>query len=207
MELAEALARRRMVRRYDPDAPVPAEALDAVLAAALRVPSAGFTQGVSLVVLETAAARDLFWAAAAAAAATAPGDKPNRWLDGMRTAPVLVLVLTSREAYLDRYAEPDKGWTDRDEDRWSAPYWFVDAGMAALAMLLRAVDLGLGACFFGVPADRVEAVHAAFGVPADLLGVGVVSLGHPAQGDRGSRGSPTRRGRRPADELVHRGAW
>ena len=215
MELVDVLARRRMVRRYDPDAPVDDGALEAVLAAALRAPSAGFTQGVALLVLATPEERERFWAATVPVAPeTAPergpevGARPNRWLDGMRTAPVLVLVLTSREAYLDRYAEPDKGWTEREEDRWSAPYWFVDAGMAAMAMLLRAVDVGLGACFFGVPVGRAEAVHAAFGVPADQLGVGVVSLGHPAtQGDRGSRGSPARRVRRPADELVHRGTW
>lgn len=207
MEVADALARRRMVRRYEPDVPVAADALDAVLAAALRAPSAGFTQGVSLLALDVPADRDRFWSATAPVPVPA-GEKPNRWLDGMRTAPVLVLVLTSRAAYLDRYAEPDKGWTDRDEDRWSAPYWFVDAGMAAMAMLLRAVDLGLGACFFGVPADRVEALHATFGVPADLANVGVVSLGHPVtRGDRGTRGSPVRRARRPADELVHRGTW
>ena len=202
MELAEALARRRMVRRYDPDAPVDPAVLEAVVAAGLRAPSAGFTQGVSLLVLDDREGVERFWTAASTGAGS------NRWLDGMRTAPALVLVLTSREAYLDRYAEPDKGWTDRDEGRWSAPYWFVDAGMAAMAMLLRAVDLGLGACFFGVPADRAEAVHATFGVPDDQLGVGVVSLGRPAgDGDRGSRGSPVRRPRRPAEEVVHGGRW
>ena len=207
MELVEVLARRRMVRRYDPDAAVRPEDLDAVLAAALRAPSAGFTQGVSLLVLGTVEQRARFWSAAGSSS-PGPADPPNRWLDGMRTAPVLVLVLTSREAYLDRYAEPDKGWTDRDEGRWSAPYWFVDAGMAAMAMLLRAVDLGLGACFFGVPADRVEAVQEAFAVPAEQLVVGLVSLGHPApDGDRGSRGSPAQRPRRPVDEVVHRGRW
>ncbi|SDU97204.1 Nitroreductase [Microlunatus sagamiharensis] len=223
MELADALARRRMVRRYDPDAPVPADAVEAVVAAALRAPSAGFTQGVSLLVLDAPQDVRRFWSATvlrgddpphppqgvpvAGAPETRPGAS-NRWLDGMRTAPVLVLVLTDREAYLDRYAEPDKGWTDRDEGRWSAPYWFVDAGMAAMAMLLRAVDLGLGACFFGVPPERADAVHAAFGVPADQLGVGVVSLGHaPATGERGSRGSPARRPRKPAAEVVHRGRW
>jgi nitroreductase len=204
VELADVLARRRMVRRYDPEAPVADDALEAVLAAALRAPSAGFTQGVSLLVLASREERESFWSATL----VSPDEKPNRWLDGMRTAPVLVLVLTSREAYLDRYAETDKGWTDRAEDRWSAPYWFVDAGMAAMAMLLRAVDLGLGACFFGVPADRIEAVHATFGVPTDRLGVGVISLGHPAvDGVRGSRGSPARRERRPVEELVHRGVW
>ncbi len=202
MELAETLARRRMVRRYDADAPVTTASVDAVVAAALRAPSAGFTQGVSLLVLDDAADVGRFWSA------TSPGGGSNRWLDGLRTAPVLVLVLTAREAYLDRYAEPDKGWTDRDEGRWSAPYWFVDAGMAAMAMLLRAVDLGLGACFFGVPPDRVDAVRAAFGVPHDQLAVGVVSLGHPvAAGDRGRRGSPARRPRKPVSEVVHRGRW
>ena len=199
MELAETLRRRRMTRRYDPDRPVAEELVERVVTASLRAPSAGFTQGVSLLVL-TGADRDAFWAA------TAEDQAPNRWLAGMRTAPVLIALWTSRDAYLDRYAQPDKGWTDRDPDRWSAPYWYVDAGMAAMAALLTAADAGLGACFFGVPADRTDAVRAAFAVPADQLSVGVVSLGHPVA-DAGLSGSPSRRSRRPAGELVHRGRW
>ena len=198
MELAEALRRRRMTRRYDPDRPVAAADVDAVLAAALRAPSAGFSQGVSLLVLSDPTDREEFWTA------TARG--PSRWLDGMRTAPVLVAVWTDREAYLDRYAEPDKGWRDRDPDRWSAPYWYVDAGMAAMAVLLTAVDRGLGACFFGIPVDRVPAVRTAFGVPDQQLSVGMLSLGHPAP-DAAPTGSATRRRRRPAASLVHRGRW
>lgn len=113
---------------------------------------------------------------------------------------------TSREAYLDRYAEPDKGWTDRDPGRWSAPYWFVDAGMATHALLLAAVNAGLGASFFGVPPDRVSPVRAAFAVPPEQLSIGVVALGHPAP-DSGVRGSAVRRPRRPRAELVHHGRW
>lgn len=187
-----------MVRRYDPDRAVPETALEAVLAAALRAPSAGFSQGVSLLVLSEPAERDAFWAVTA--------DRSSRWLDGLRTAPVLVGVWASREVYLDRYAEPDKGWSDRDPARWSAPYWFVDAGMASMAALLTAVDQGLGACFFGVPPARVDAVRTAFGVPADQLSVGMVSLGYPAPETRPG-GSATRRRRRPPEELVHRGRW
>ena len=200
MELADALRRRRMTRRYDPERPVADELVERVAAAALRAPSAGFTQGVSLLVL-TGAGRDLFWDATAG--------PPSRWLDGMRTASVLILFWTSRGAYLDRYAEPDKGWSDRDPDRWSAPYWYVDAGMAAMAALLTATDVGLGACFFGVPADRLDAVRTAFAVPVEQLSVGVVSLGHPAAdaGTAGSVGSAGRRARRPTGELVHRGRW
>ena len=51
MEFGQVLRRRRMIRSYDEARPVPSQAIDAVLAAALRAPSAGFTQGVSLLVL------------------------------------------------------------------------------------------------------------------------------------------------------------
>jgi nitroreductase len=212
MEFAEVVRRRRMIRSYDEARPVPDDALDAVLAAALRAPSAGYTQGVSLILLSSATERETFWRVVARA------DSP--WLRGMRTAPVLVAVWTSEEAYLDRYAEPDKGWTDRDPARWSAPYWFVDAGMASMAALLSAVDHDLSACFFGIPTARIGAVREAFGVPPSQLSVGVISLGYPAlelrpepvegRASTGSAcvmGSPTRRPRKSPTELIHRGVW
>ena len=197
MDLSELLRRRRMVRDYETDRPVAADQVEAVLAAMLRAPSAGFTQGVSLLALIDVADRDAFWSAAARG--------ESRWLARIREAPVVILVWTSQAAYLERYAEPDKGWTDRDPDRWSAPYWFVDAGMASMAGLLAAVDAGLGACFFGVPADRLEAVRETFEVPADQLSVGALSLGHPAPPR--SAGSSARRARRPPEDLIHRGRW
>ena len=197
MEVAEALRRRRMVRAYDPGRPVPSDVVEAVCAAALRTPSAGFTQGVSLLVASTAEARSAFWAATA--------DGESAWLRGMRSAPVLIMLWTSRQAYLDRYAEPDKGWVDRDPERWSAPYWYVDGGMAALAALVTAVDQGLGGCFFGIPVERVERVRASFAVPADQLSVGVISLGYAVPAP--ASGSPTRRRRKATEELLHREVW
>jgi nitroreductase len=197
MQFAEVLRRRRMIRSYDAARSVPAAALDAILGAALRAPSAGFTQGVSLLVLSSATERETFWQVVAAADTT--------WLRGVRTAPVLVTVWTSEEAYLDRYAEPDKGWADRDRGRWSAPYWFVDAGMASMAALLSAVDNDLGACFFGIPADRIAAVREAFGVPADQLSVGVISVGYATPAP--ATGSPTRRPRKAPSEVIHYGTW
>src|SRR5204863_217805 len=96
--------------------------------------------------------------------ATAPAGPPDSWLTGMMRAPLLVVPHASRDAYLDRYAEPDKGWTDRDEARWPVPYWYVDAGFASLLMLLGAVDAGLGACFFGIPPEATATYREAFGV-------------------------------------------
>jgi nitroreductase len=201
MEFGQVLRRRRMVRSYDPARQVPAEALDAVLGAALRAPSAGFTQGISLLVLSSATEQESFW--------RATGETDSTWLRGMRTAPVLLLIWTSEEAYLDRYAEPDKGWTDRDPARWSAPYWFVDAGMASMAALLSAVDQDLAACFFGIPVDRISAVREAFGVPLSQQSVGVISLGYPARhtDPEGVIGSPARRPRKTPSEVIHRGIW
>jgi nitroreductase len=201
MEFGEVLRRRRMIRSYDMARPVPPAAIDAVLAAALRAPSAGFTQGISFLVLSSDAECDRFW--------RLTSDTDTVWLRGMRTAPVLVLVWTSEQAYLDRYAEPDKGWTDRDPAHWSAPYWFVDAGMASMAALLSAVDQHLGACFFGIPADRIAVVRETFGVPASQLSVGVISLGYSAAAPevRPITGSPARRPRKAPTDLIHHGVW
>ncbi len=191
--------RRRMVRDYDPSRPVPDEVRERLLEHAIRAPSAGFSQGWAFVVLSEPGDRALFWSATTTAA------MPDGWLTRMSRAPLLVVVLSSKDAYLDRYAEPDKGWTDRDEARWPVPYWDVDAGMAALLMLLTAVDEGLGACFFGVPADRIDALRDAFGIPASHRPVGVVSVGYP--GGEDPRSPSLRRGRRGVEEVVHRGRW
>jgi nitroreductase len=199
VEFADVVRRRRMVRDYDPARPVPPEVRERLLAHAIRAPSAGFTQGWAFLVLEEPADRELFWSV------TAGEGAPDGWLTRMRRAPLLVVPLSSKEAYLDRYAEPDKGWTDRDEARWPVPYWDVDAGMAALMVLLTAVDEGLGACFSGVPGPRVDAFRAAFGIPASYRPVGVVSVGYPGDGDR--RSPSLRRGRRGVEEVVHRGRW
>jgi nitroreductase len=201
MEFGEVLRRRQMIRSYDAARTVPPAAIDAVLAAALRAPSAGFTQGISFLVLSSDAERETFW--------RLTGDSDTAWLRGMRSAPVLMLVWTSEEAYLDRYAEPDKGWTDRDPAHWSAPYWFVDAGMASMAALLSAVDQHLGACFFGIPVDRIAVVRETFGVPASQQSVGVISLGYSAAARevRSIRGSAARRPRKVPTDLIHHGVW
>jgi nitroreductase len=198
MELSEAIRRRRMIRAYDPDRPVPDEAVDALLHNAIRAPSAGFSQGWDFLVLRTPADRERFWSVT-----REPGE-PDAWLTGMQTAPVLIVCLSDKNTYLDRYAESDKGWTDRSESRWPVPYWDVDTGMAAMLMLVTAVDHGLGSCFFGVPPDLFDPFRAAFDIPADRGPVGVVALGYAAA----DRPSPSlKRGRRGLDQVAHEGRF
>lgn len=198
MEFRDVVRRRRMVRRYA-DRPVDPAVVDRMLAHAQRAPNAGFTQGWAFLVLDTPDDVARFWEATGA-----DPEAHNAWLDGMRTAPVVIVPLTSKAAYLDRYAQPDKGWTDRSEDRWPVPYWWVDAGMAALLVLQTAVDEGLGACFFGVPGEHLDTFREAFGVPDDHAPVGAITVGH-REASAGLQGSPARRERR--DDVVHRGRW
>jgi nitroreductase len=202
MEFQDVVRRRRMVRRYS-ERPVDAAAVERILANAVRAPSAGFSQGWAFLLLDTAADVARFWAACTPE--TARG-RPDAWLRGMRTAPVVIVPLSDKSAYLERYAEPDKGWTDRDEARWPVPYWHIDTGMAALLMLLTAVDEGLGACFFGIPGPRTTAFREEFGVPETHAPIGAITLGHRAE-DAGPAGSAARRSRRGPEEVVHRGRW
>jgi len=193
-----------MVRRYDPDRPVDPIVVDRMLDNAVHAPSAGFSQGWAFLVLDAPADVDRFWAATSP---ETPDDaEPSGWLAGMRTAPVVIVPLSHKDAYLDRYAQEDKGWTDRDETRWPVPYWHVDTGMAALLILQTAVDAGLGACFFGIPPDRVAAFRAEFGVPEGYMPIGAITVGHRVA-DAGAKGSPSRRARRTSEEVVHRGGW
>jgi nitroreductase len=191
-----------MVRHFS-EQPLDPVVVERILAAAQRAPSAGYSQGYALIALESAEDRARFWAT---------GSEPDvpstpelvEMVAAMRRAPLLVPVLGSKDIYLDRYAQPDKGWEDRDEERWPVPYWYVDAGFMALLILLAAVDEGLGAVFFGIPPRDIPVFREEFSVPETFTPIGCVALGHedPAAPRRDLRGR-----RRPASEVVHRGGW
>jgi nitroreductase len=198
MELQRAVCTRRMIRSYDPDRPVERETLETILNLAIRAPSAGHTQGWRFLVLDDITSRSRFWSA------TSDDGPADSWLRRLQSAPALIVCLSDKQAYLDRYAEPDKGWEDKDEARWPVPYWHIDTGMAALIILLAAHDLGLGACFFGVPPERWPTFFDAFAVPEHLAPIGVVSLGYPAPDLK----SPSlKRGRRELSDVVVYGSF
>jgi nitroreductase len=143
MEFQDVVRRRRMIREYA-DTPVDPAFVDRALANAVRAPSAGFSQGWAFLVLDQRADIDRFWEVT-----TTPGELPDSWLSGMQTAPVVIIPCSSKAAYLSRYAEEDKGWTDEDEARWPVPFWHIDTGMAAMLQLLTAVDEGLDLVHYG----------------------------------------------------------
>lgn len=188
MEFQEVVRRRRMVRTFD-TRPVPEASLRRILHNATRAPSAGFSQGQAFLILQ-GADLERFWPLVTE---TAPAD----------LAPLVIVPFSSKKVYLDRYALPDKGWTDRDEARWPVPFWHIDTGMATLLMLQTAVDEGLGALYFGIVPEAVGPFKREFGVPDDHEPIGAVAIGYDAETAR----RDLRGRRRPVEQIMHFGQW
>ena len=179
-----------MVRQFKPD-PVGAEVVERLLRNAMRGPSAGFSQGQAFLVLH---GPDLsrFWQYGSAAVP-----------DSVTEAPLVIVPFAAKSVYLERYAQPDKGWTDRSEDRWPVPFWYIDTGMATLLILQTAVDEGLGALYFGITPENVGPFCAEFGVPDDHEPIGAIAIGYSAE--TGSRDLRSRR--RQLTDVIHLGNW
>ena len=198
MEFQEVVRRRRMVRNYADGRSTPPSSTGCSTNAT-RAPSAGFSQGWAFLVLDTPDDVRRFWAAH-----LAPRRARHAGCDGMMRAPVVVVPAGSKAAYLDRYAEPDKGWTDRDEARWPMPYWHMDAAMAAL-LILQTADRRRPRRVLLRRRPRARSVRARVRDPRPHDPVGAITLGHPRPA--GAAGSPPARPRTPWPDVVHRGGW
>ena len=198
MDFSDVVRRRRMVRAFRPE-PLEPSVIAKVLTPATRGPSAGHAQGVSLIVLHDG--RQLaYWDT------TLPPDKRAQFpWPGLLDAPVLVVVAVDPDAYVERYSEADKlaSGLGAQADAWPQPMWFVDGGMAVLAILYAATDAGLGACFFGV-FDHEAALRDALEAPERIRLVGTIALGVPDP----ARDRPSRSAERPRrDDVVRFGSW
>jgi nitroreductase len=203
VEFDEVIRKRRMVRAFTAE-PLDQAVVQRILKAANRAPSAGFSQGYALLVLQGSAQLGPFWELMSQEHDTA--DAAGQSWDPVTRAPLVVVPLSCKDVYLDRYARPDKGWTDRDESHWPVPYWDIDTGFMALLMLLAAVDAGLGALFFGIPPEQFGQFRAQYRVPGQYTPIGAVAVGHadPAADPGGSSRAIKRRG---LDDVVHYGRW
>ncbi|MEX1287788.1 MAG: nitroreductase family protein [Acidimicrobiia bacterium] len=192
MEFADVVRARRSIRRFS-DEPVNPAVVDHLVDVARRAPTAGFSQGVDFLVLDDPGTLARFWALTGG---DADPDGP----------PVLVLVFSDPERYLERYRAPDKIEFGLGEaGAWPVRFWDVDAAMAAMQLQLAAVDAGLGTWFFGI-GEGEDAVRAEFGVPSDRSHIGIVAIGH-RHPEEEPIGSATTRRRRPLDDQLHRNGW
>ncbi len=200
MTVADALSDRRSCRSFT-DQPLAPGLLDDLVDRARRTPTAGNCQGVEFLVLEGKGVVD-YWDV------TLPADLRESFpWPGLLVAPVLVVPWGMTDRYLDRYRESDKvsaGLSGSVGD-WPVPYWLTDAAFAAMALQLLVVEAGLGCCFFGLFGHE-GAVAEQFDVPEGARAVGAIAIGHPDPTTVRSSGS-VERGRRPLNEVLHRGEW
>lgn len=194
MEFQDVVRRRRMVRKFS-DEPVSEESVRRIMSNALRGPSAGFSQGQAFLVLQGDDVRRFH-------------DTVECWTsDSAKAAPVLVIPFAVKDVYLDRYAQEDKGWTDRSESHWPVPFWYIDTGMAVLLILQTVVDEGLGAVYYGIGDEDFDKLRAEFGVPATHVPIGAIAIGHGDDGKISEGASPNTRKRKEKAETVHYGQW
>ena len=184
-----------MCRNFLPD-PLPAGLVPDLLDQARRAPSAGNAQAVEFCMVTDP---EQYWRLT-----LTPERRAEFPWPGLLFAPVLVVVLTDPERYVQRYSEPDKSQTGLGEgtDAWPVPYWWVDAGMAVQTLLIAATAADLGSCFFGA-FEHEAAVMEGLNIPEGRRIVGVVALGY-ADKDRPS--SSAQRPRRPLNEIIHYGS-
>jgi len=199
VEFQDVVLHRRMVRDFSEE-PVARPLLDRLMSNARRIPSAGYSQGFAFVVLTDPSQRKLFWQTT-----SGPDWRGESESVSLTRAPVVIVPLANKQAYLDRYAMPDKVHTPlSDEEHWPAPYWDIDTGFGVMMILMTAVDLGLGALFFGI-FQGAQALMDALGVPAGYRPIGAIAVGHPTPGERSQ--PELRTGRRPLPDIVKWERW
>ena len=175
---------------------MPREAIERIVRSIRRAPSAGFSQGVRLVVVTDAERRRRL----------AGILEEESWVG---SAPVLIVVCVREDDYHERYREPDKlALTGGVEIEWPIPFWYFDAGAAAMLILLAAIDEGYASGLFGVFVEAIPAFREELGLPDGVEITCCITVGVPAD-DSKATVPPSRltRRRRAAEGIVRWERW
>jgi nitroreductase len=153
MNLGDALNGRRSVRRYE-RRPVPRELVQNLIDAAETAPSAGNLRARRYVAVMNP---EIIKALAVAAYGQ----------NHLKTAPIVIVICADVDRSSSRYG-----------DRGSL-YAIQDAAAATMCLLLKACDLGLGACWNGAFDD--DMVRDLLGLEEHILPVALISIGWPTE--------------------------
>ena len=198
MDLFDAMATQRAVRRFKPD-PVPPEAISRVLDAATRAPSGGNSQPWSFVVLLDPAVRRQVgalykdaWDAGGIDRFTSDPDtakarvyRSAKYLaERMGEAPVLILACIKSGG--------------------RGPSFTTGASIypAVQNLMLAARALGLGTVITTIHRGREEEIKELLGIPEDVTTAALIPMGYPAEG---AGFGPVRRKR--TSEVTHLDRW
>ncbi|MGL4637059.1 MAG: NADPH-dependent oxidoreductase [Beijerinckiaceae bacterium] len=182
--MIELILNHRSVRSYKPD-PLPAGALETIIAAAQSAATSSNLQTWSVVAVENAATR-------ATCAALAGGQKH------IAEAPLFLLFMADL-ARLNRVADAvaiPRAGTDTFEVLLMAS---IDASLAAQNAVLAAESLGLSTVYIGGMRDKPEEVAALLNLPASTAVVFGLCIGYAVEGKDGAI-----KPRLPQEAVLHR---
>jgi nitroreductase len=154
MDFWQVIENRTSVREFEPGADVPPDAVERLLSAAIRAPSAGNRQPWHFYIVRDPALR---WELAAAA-----GDQ-----EAVGRAPVVIVVCADAEQSAQRYRR-----------RGRELYCLQDTAAATVHILLAAVALGFAACWVGAFDERQAA--RVLNLPRRHRPVVMLPIGKPA---------------------------
>jgi F420 biosynthesis protein FbiB-like protein len=181
MELRDAIAGRRSIRRFAPG-DVEDAAVREIIAAAVKAPAPHHTRPWRFVVIRSNESR--------ARLAGAMGEAWRRDLEGdghpqelieqllarsrdrIMAAPVLLLCCVVGEGL--------RAWPDERRQRYEWTMAAQSMGGALQNMMLTAHDLGLASYWLSAPLFCPDAVRAALNLPGDYVSQALVAIGHPA---------------------------
>lgn len=195
-ETMEILLGRKSVRAYD-DRPVPPEVRDAVLAAAMRAPTAGNLMLYSIIEVTDQRTKDIL--------AETCDRQPF-----IAKAPLVLLFLADYQRwydYLSVCGVPERceqeGKTFAVPEESDLILAACDALIAAQTAAVAAESLGLGSCYIGDILENYETHAELFGLPPLAFPVTLLCLGYPTDQQR-NRKQPSRY----AEEfIVHRNGY
>jgi nitroreductase len=192
MTLFEAIYAQRAIRRFKSD-PVPQEAIEQIIEAAVRAPSGGNRQPWSFVVIRDDAAKRRIgewyldgWNVTYASDTSRPHNALYRSAEALAhhiaETPVLILACTSG--------------TSTSITSGASIY------PAVQNLMLAAAALGLGTVITTFHRRHEEELKQLLGIPADVQTAALIPVGYPANGERfgGSK-------RRPITEIAHYDRW
>ena len=198
MEFQNVVNKRKMIRSFIKKE-IEEEKINQIVHNFFRGPSAGFSQGLELLVLKDQKDIDRYFNCLGTPEERKSGIG-RKWTK-LENAQLILIPIAHKQTYLDRYADPDKGWTDKSEDRWPVPFWLTDTAMGAMISLLTVVDLNLGAVFVGLFYEKE--IKDEFGIPEEYKPIGAMLIGYPE--DKDPQSPSLKRGWRERSKVTHYG--
>ena len=151
----DIIKKRKMIRLYIQDKPIPQQIVDKLITNAHRAPSAGHTQVQEFIIVQDPLIKKKLGEAAL-----------NQ--EQIYDAPLSIVVCANTSRSVNRYGKRGREF-----------YSIIDGAFASMLILLTAVNEGIGACFVGAFLD--EKVSEILELPEYVKPIGIIALGFPAE--------------------------